>query len=256
MTTLAEAILALSKVLQNTIEGTATGGSTTTLEDALRKEAEDYYDGGTLWFLSGSLSGKTAVVMDWVPTRFTVLTQTAAVAAGVSYAAAGGEFPKWLMVQKINEAYELLAIPQTNETLITVAYQESYTLPAGVYNVKRVEVAGSSASPYYYGVSLNWYELNGKIYFDTGSEPIEDAYPIRLSYLPRLADLSSDTDVLNDQVPLEALKWHAAVLCYRWLLGKYRDDRPDKIRGYNDALLQAARYPMTDLSRDPHLSGW
>lgn len=71
MTTVFTATLELSKIVQHTPEGTATGGSTTTLLDTLRREFEDYFDRGTIWFQSGTLASKTAEVLDWIPTTFT-----------------------------------------------------------------------------------------------------------------------------------------------------------------------------------------
>lgn len=87
MTTLFTATLELSKILQNTVESVATGGSTTTLEDSARGEYADYFDGGTIWFISGNNASKSAVIADWITTKFTFATQAGACAAGNKYAA-------------------------------------------------------------------------------------------------------------------------------------------------------------------------
>jgi hypothetical protein len=110
MTTLAAAILSCAKALGDVIGGTATGGSGTTLVDTGHSEPADYLTGGTIWFLTGNNAGKSAVITTWDPAThtFTFLTPGAACAAGNLYAACGPDYPRYLLVQSVADAYGVL----------------------------------------------------------------------------------------------------------------------------------------------------
>lgn len=261
MTTLIQAALALSKILQNTVEGTATGGSATTVVDTARYEPADFFDTGTIWILSGNNSGKKAQITDWNLGTFTFTfpTMTLLNAAGNLYAAAPNDYPYWLLAQKINETHRKLMEISENTALTTVSEQQEYTLPAGVYNVKRVEVAQFGSAPYYWQRHHNWVERNGKLVFDDGCAPILDGYGIRLLYSVPPADLT-DASAISDTIILDRLIWNAAVECLRWKLGLIRSDDKEKQRQYQDALVmaqhQAAIFPIEEMPRDPRHAPW
>jgi hypothetical protein len=270
MTTLFTATLDLSKILQNTPEGTATGGSTTTLEDSLRGEMADYFDGGTIWFLSGNNANKSTAILDWITTKFTFATQAASCAAGNRYAAASGEFSKWLLIQAVNDALNRMNALRYNQALTTTAYQERYSLPGGVYNVKRVEVSIETTDPYDFIPNYNWREVGGlstgdannkaTLVFDAGHAPALDGCIIRLTYQPERSDLTADADEIDDLTPILPLVWSAAVYALRWKLGVLGRDKPEKVDRLNEALLNAqvmaSKYPMHVISPDPHHATW
>ena len=84
MTTLAEATLNLGRNLKDYHQGTATStGTTTTLIDSALDAQDGFFDGGTIWFLTGTLAGKSAVVSSWnlADRTLTFETQTAAAAS-------------------------------------------------------------------------------------------------------------------------------------------------------------------------------
>ena len=84
MATLADATRALAEKVQYAAEGTATGGSATTLIDTARIEPDDQFTNGTIWLLSGNNIGKSAIISGWVLSThtFTFATLTLLCAAG------------------------------------------------------------------------------------------------------------------------------------------------------------------------------
>lgn len=248
--------LELSKVLQNTVEAVATGGTSTTLVDSRRREAQDYFRSGTLWFKGL----KTSVeIDDWLPGTFTHGASVLSAAKDL-YAAAGQDYPRWLLIQKINEALQEMLLASENVSLTSVAYQERYPLPDGVYNLKRVEVAEESTDPFGYTPNMNWQEVGGELVFDAWHPPVENDLTIRITYQPRHTQLTEDADTIPDRIPLMHLVWRAAALALRWRQGRIRMDDPEQLRQYNDAIVNAERkaglWPVPTTPRDPHLATW
>lgn len=260
MTTLAEAILGTARACGGTRDGVATGGSATTLLDSANSEPDDYFTGGTLWLLSGNNAGKSAPITTWDDTThtFTIPTLTLLCAAGDRYAAVCGDYPRWLLVQGVNLALqEIGEIPTANTALLTVANQADYSLPAGVRRVCRLEI--EEDGDYY--INQHWVEHNGVVSFDVGYAPISTGETIRVWYNAAHADLVADADVVNAAVPLEQLRWVAAVHVLRHRMRHGIDNR-DVAQAIADALEMAARngkrfagwaQPMIP---DAHLGGW
>lgn len=260
MTTLYNATLELSKILQNTPEGTATGGTTSTLLDTARRETADYFDQGTIWFITGNNANKSVVIDAWSGYTFTFATQAAACAAGNRYCVASSEYPRWLLIQKVNEAYRKLQEISENKTLTTVAYQQEYTLPSGVYNVKRVEIAGYTSAPYYWQRYYHWTERDGKLFFDDDFVPEYDGYLIRLLYQVPPAELTSDSGAISNTINIDRLIWNAAVECLRWHISNVGSDQKEELRRSQEilanALMMVSRWPIEDMPKDPHLARW
>lgn len=267
MTTFANAILDLARLLMpDTIQSAATGGNATTVVDNTRTEPDEHFNQGTIWMLSGNNAGKTGVITSWdLPTTtFTFPTMTLLNANGNSYAASPGTFPRDKLREFVNQARRTIGpVISENVALVTVADQEDYTLPAGVYNVLRVEVATELSAPYKFEPSLNWEELGGEIRFDTDFAPDEDGYMIRLLYRPvQVVDLTADADVVSDYLHTDLLKWEAAVNAWRWLLRARGGDDPTAAVFLNEALVNARRErgnwleQVDALQKDVHLSRW
>lgn len=260
MTTLYNATLELSKILQNTPEGTATGGSTTTLLDTARMEAADYYDRGTIWFLTGNNANKSVVIDAWSGFTFTFATQSLACAAGNRYAAASSEYPRRQLIHAINQALMEMRPLQQNSSLTTVANQEEYTLPTGVYNVKRVEVSYGTSDPYGYAPNYHWREQDGKLMFDSDLAPAIAGYKLRITYHPEHTNLSGDAEIINALVPLAPMLWRASAIALRWKVRILGGDDPEKRNQLNEAIALAEQkagvWKLPDASRDPHMARW
>lgn len=263
MTTLFDATLALAKVLGNVRSSTTTAaGSATTIIDSTRTEPADYWDGGTLWITSGAKASTSRKITDWVltTTTFTIPTTTTAAGSGAAYSVLDAAWPQDKLIEFINMALqEHCKVLASNATLPTVAYQESYTLPAGVANVKRVEIAINSASPYQYAPHYGWREVgDGTIKFDTGTEPADSGYILRLWYESPHAVLSADADVVSAYINADRLTWEAAVYAWQWRIGMSGTDRPEYNNRMSLAMAMAqqmrGRYPTKFMPRDPRLT--
>jgi len=238
--TRAQATLKLARLLPNceVIEGTATGGSTTTLVDTditvSRALPDDWFNGGPIWFRSGNNDGKTATITDWANSTgtFTFATQSGACAASDLYAATNNDYPYYVLAMAINDALvdRIPNVPAeySDATFITVSDQMDYNLPAGVYNVHKVEVATSTSTPYNYIPTYRWREIGGQISFDEGAQYSAAGYRIRLTYVVPPSETTADTDTINDLIHPDWLAWEAAVFCLRWKLG---------LKGSNDKFL-------------------
>jgi len=235
--TLASATLALARLITDVSEGIATSGSATTVADtsAYNPDPDDYWNNGTIWLLAGSgtglNTGKSAIISDYDVTgttgTWTFATLTALCAAGDRYAVAAPDYPRQILRQAVNQAISAIGnIPQQDITVPTVANQERYTLPATVWNVKAVQMASSTASPYYYVPQNHWEEINGYIYFKTGCEPATTGYILRIWYEAPAAELTTDTGAVSNYIHIERLKWEAAVHALYWRLGKVGTDEP------------------------------
>lgn len=254
-----DALFDLAFILQDFVRGTATGGSTTTLIDTGgRSEPEDFFDQGTLFIVSGNNANSAPVISNWNGTTktFTFAAFGTACAAGDIYAAIPKDFPKGVMVEAINGVLRGVKLPKQDATLVTVANQEAYTLPAGVFDVMNVEVATDTAAPYMYVQHHRWREIDGDIVFHTGFEPGTAGYKIRLSYNEAHAEVADDDDIINDLIDRDFLKWSAAAYALRWRMIRNPEEVRDRI---NEALAMEARYRPSMPKRfkpTPILSRW
>lgn len=270
MATLFSATLDLAKILGSVMESTTTAaGTTATLVDtAMPRSAppDDAYNYGTLWFISGALASKTAVITDWdqAPTpTFTFATQTAAPGSGSRYALLDRDYPRDVLRNAVNAALQTIGgVPDiyTLGTFVTVANQEDYTLPAGVYNVKKVEIATSTTSPYYYAPHYHWREIDGVIKFDTNRAPTSAGYLIRLTYVVPPAELTTDAGTISDYIHPDLLKWTAAVHALMWkqpAMGEQVAHITQKLQyAVQMERMMRARHPLPTIPKSPHLSRW
>jgi hypothetical protein len=266
MTTLADAMLAVARTVEPVIESTATGGSATTLVDSKLGHPNDYFDNGCMFILSGAAAGKSRLITDWVlgSKTFSFATLTQAVVAGDRYAATPASCPQYALALAVNNALlKINNLPAVYEDagLVTVADQQEYSLPAGVHDLLRVEIAGEQSEPYEWRRHMLWRESGGKLRFDDGQYEDQPAgYRIRLTYRTRHVALAADTDTISDLVHPEWLRWAGAAeyLRRRTMIDKDNNDLKARL---NEALLKeaqaAAAYGMYPrMVKDAHLAGW
>lgn len=213
MTTLFDLLLKTADRLRGGRYGTATGGSTTTLVDTLLVESNDFFNGGTLFHLTGNNANKSAVITDWNSSTFTftIPTQAGANAAGVQYAVFPKRFRRDAMVEAINQALaDLGPFDQIDETLTVVEDQEVYTLPTGIYDVKQVHIATNDAAPYDWQIYHYFREQNGSLYFGDQHLPLTAGRKIRILYRAPHARVSADADTITDAASPELIAAGAA----------------------------------------------
>lgn len=259
----AAALLTIARAVGEIFAGSATGGSTTSLVDTLLAVPnDDIFNGGTLFFLSGTNAGKTAVITDYTgATRTFNFATTGAVAAGDRYEATTPRTPRALLVSALNMALEDMgALPTVNSTLTVLASTEEYTLPAGVSNLRRVEVAGADAEPYGWNTSHHWMERGGKLVFLHGQQPMTAGKKIRAWYQAAHVAVSADADTINDLIHPVRLRWAGA---YYTALEQMRNERNDKSKyeklvGMFQAKMNeaAAEHPIRPMPRDPIFAGF
>ena len=273
MATLASATLDLARILGNVVEGSATAGATTYLRDSnLPRTAPptDAYKLGTIWFKScteTALNGLTAITTAWVTAdyQWTFAAQTKTITAGDTYAFVDKDWPRDVLRRAVNEAMATLGgLPDeyTLATFVTVADQMTYTLPTGVYNVKKVEVASSTTSPYYYVPNYHWEEIDGNIRFLEGHAYGTAGYPIRLTYQASPTEVTTDTGSISSYYHPDLLKWTAAVSALMWKLGA--NTMADGVPIVQSKLAYATqmaemmkqRHRLPHVARAPKLSMW
>lgn len=262
MTTLFNLTLQLSEYLQHTVEGTADNGSTTTLVDAERTEGEAAFLYGTLWVTSGANSGVSRVVATWTHGTDTLGFDalTAAIAAGVTYTAAGKDFPRWLLRRAVNQAVADLLLPAIDTSLTVTDDTEAYALPSGVRNIVMVEVQNDDSEPYGWQLNQHWRETDGYLRFDDGYEPGDAGRTIRLTYNAAAAELTADASELDDRLEDALVIWKAAVNALRWKIQRHEGDADWYAQMLNEALAMEQRYMGRRVSRTaqkaPRLANW
>jgi len=171
------------------------------------------------------------------------------------------DYPRWLLVQAVNRARGELIPMSQNATLVTVADQERYTLPAGVYNIKQVEIAEQLIDPFGFTPNYNWREFGGMLIFDPDHAPTLAGMAIYLHYQPYPTILTADADVIDNIIPQQALIWRAAVHCLRHRFQRVGEDDPVVRTQLNEAIVEAERkagqwkLPQVP-ARDPHHAAW
>lgn len=257
MATLFDVIYRTLSILRGERNGVATGGSATTLVDTSQTEANDYLNGGTIFLFSGNNVNKSAVITDWAlsTTTFTFPTLTLLCAANDQYAAFDNRYPRASIVQAINRGLGTIGSYQAvNETITTTEDTERYRLPLNVSDVRRVQVASSTNSPYEWSDAMHdWNERDGYLYFvDYWTVPTN--MKLRLTYGATVARLSLDGATIPDGFPAERLAAEAAWWA-AWARSGYGGSAdPETQQDLQNATIYRqearARFPVRIMPRD------
>lgn len=263
MATVAQILYKMASLLRAVYYGTTTGaGTTTTLVDSGRTESVDYFNGGTLFFLTGALAGQTAVVTDYGAGTLTFPAKASAPGAGIDYAVIDRKYRRGALVAAINNALsELGPFVQIDQSLVTVEDQESYSLPAGVGDVLRVEIASDAAAPYGWEDPYRyWREQDGALHFDDNHLPATGSMPIRLHYLEPHARVSADADVINSDADPDLVATLAALHAARnkAMLAGSSDPEPGQLVQLLTGLFIGirAQRPVRTMQKDSRLPAW
>ena len=265
MATLFDCIFKTAGFLKGLLYGQSTSaGSTTELVDTTREEANDYFNGGTIFFLSGSLIGKSVTIIDYSDTShtFTFSAQSSAPGSGIRYAVLSSIYSRNALIAAVNEALsELSPIPMIYEdaAFITVADQESYTIPDGVFNIKKVFIATSETEPYTWQENNGWFENEGNLIFDM-SIPAEDDMRIRLYYEGMHESVDSDEDEISTSIHPDIIAWSAAYKAALVRSGIAENTEPHTKEFIGFAAQQLQRmtvlHPSRHFMKTPRSNGW
>jgi hypothetical protein len=221
--------------LGHTREGTATGGSATTLVDILGLSDfdDDDFNRGALWILEDAAGegaapeGSYRIVTDFVASSKTLTVQTFGapnpVGAGDKYAVSTERFPLWLIIQQINRALARLGkMPRVDKSLTSLVNTVTYTLPLAVaLDLRQVH--------YYDDNILKWVSVLGwRIeYADIGTSPslifpyvIPEGKTIRLTYAAVHPELRDEGDDLDPAVHPDLVVYEAAQRCLSWYIAR------------------------------------
>lgn len=213
-------------------EGTATGGSTSTIIDTvLLKDLynDDHFNAGTAWILydaggaGAAPQGLTSRITDFVKTTGVVSLATtfgAAVAAGDRYALATNAFPWDTLISKINHVLEkLLVVTEDTTSLDTAADQTEYTLPSTITDqLIEVWIQGNTgdANDNQWIKCHDWYIADpargtAKTLIFKTQPP--NPYDIKLVYYAPHPMLSAYTDKLSEAINIQRVIIPAAYYC-------------------------------------------
>lgn len=206
------------------IEGSATGGSTTTLVDsALGALPNDHFNNGRIWIKSGTHADSIFAVTDFATSTGTVTfaAVTGAIVSGVRYAIARNTYPWDQIVSAIQRALDSTWVTGIDSTLEGDGETLEFTLPTGVYDVKRVEFSDTAVTHGGRKNSTHWQETStGTLRFDYGYAPI-DGYTIHVYYRDQHAELTDYSVVISNEINVEWLKWAAAQELLWWGVSMY-----------------------------------
>jgi hypothetical protein len=234
-------------------EGTATGGSTTTLIDTVElTQADDFWNLGTVWVTydaagaGAAPQGEYSVISDFTASSDTVAlrsTLTAAIAAGDRYAIGRPRYPLSLLTSRINEVLRQIPIQKDDITTVTIAAEQTeYSLPADVWDLKEVWVQSSDDTNdtqperiYDWTVkksatgTANVLMLRRQ--FDTDTL-------LHLKYLTDHQVLRASTDKLDTTIHVNRVVYNAVVGCLLWRKAKIGqlDENENQLLNYFQSL--------------------
>jgi hypothetical protein len=223
MTTLADMALKVAREVTDVMDGAATAGAATSLTDTTSlTQPNGHWDLGTLFIRSGTHSGKVLAVTGYAASKLTFASLGATpIAAATRYAVMRGAYPFYQIITAIMQALDTPSAHVTGEDYALVGDGETleFTLPAGVYNVKRVQFERAA-----YGIermhSTHWREINGKLRFDDGYPPVDDDI-IHVYYRKAHTELTTYSDIISDEINTEWLRYKAAEQLLWWGIGVY-----------------------------------
>jgi hypothetical protein len=249
MTTLFDLTYRVARELGILSEGTATGGSTSSIVDTNdRTEANDYWNLGSAWITydgagaGAAPQGQYKEISDFVLATGTITlrsTLTAAVASTDRYAISDRRFPLHVLIQMVNQAItDLGRIPVTDKTSLTTASDKTeYTLPTAVLpdSLRQVflQLDNSDSDNNQWVELYNWsVEVTATSTADILILPLEpeSGYKLKIVYVAVHPELVSYNSVLSETVPIERVIYNAAYLVLKWWRDKYKQDY------YNDSL--------------------
>lgn len=238
--TLADLAYEVANALNALRSGTATGGSVSTIVDAVyRDEDDDYFNQGTAWILQSTdglaPQGEMRAVSDFDGGTNTVTVAddfSAAVEDGDVYALEKGRYELPLILDKINAALRRLgSIPQVDTSITTASDQSEYTLPTaanfdlrGVYIQRNNDDADDNRWVAMPNVDVEWSNAAGGSW--TIRLPFQPAtgYKLLLEYTALHPRMYDEGDELYDSVHPDRVVYEAALHALQHYRDKIRSD--------------------------------
>jgi hypothetical protein len=234
-------------------EGTATGGSTTTLIDTVElTQADDFWNLGTVWVTydaagaGAAPQGEYSVISDFTASSDTVAlrsTLTAAIAVNDRYAIARPRYPLSLLTSRINEVLRQIPIQKDDVSTVTIAAdQTEYSLPADVWDLKEVwHQTNDDTNDNRWEKLYDWRVKKSA----TGTANIlelgrqwDTDYELKLVYLTDHQVLRASTDKLDTTIHVNRVVYNAVVGCLLWRKAKIGqlDENENQLLNYFQSL--------------------
>jgi hypothetical protein len=236
MTILFDVLLGIARETGMLRDGVVDSGSTTTIVDAAeRNEEDDIFNGGTV-FLSYDAGGAAAapeneskVVSDFAQSSNTITFDalSSAVAAGDLYGVMNKRYPRWLMIQKINESLrDMNSIGAVDTSVTTATTTREYSIPKlAKYGLRQLWIAQKTTAPWHWReLRTGWRQELTAAGNSAGVLIFHDqpaaAYKLKMVYVLQHGDLRLDSDYISEYIPLPLLVHDALFRVYRWRLNK------------------------------------
>lgn len=253
MTTLSDLTRQTARLVTRTVIGVTTSapGNGTQIIDTVNLAGfpDNQFVNGTAWITSGLNAGLSRAITAFsdVNDRITVAAFPNNIASGVSFEAAAADFVTYQdLRQAVNLALrEIGKILFKDDTLAIVNDKLVYSLPAGVYDVQEIDVlkdpAATNEKP---KINNHWDESEGKLVFEHLREPhTRDGTYIRIWYKKFHAELTSDTDALDDDINEEYLVYLAARQAMRLAYKRFGKAGSDTIPEWlNEAIEEVKKH--------------
>jgi hypothetical protein len=218
MSTMFDIMIATLRLLGGLRTGSASAGNTTSLTDtSLRKEDDDFWNGGTIWVLSAggaAPEGEYSLITNFGSGVFTFNALTAVIENGDKYAASEGKYPYDILMDAVNLAISQYRYPRIDVTLTTEADKTEYALPTAVQHGRLREVYRSTqadADDRQFEKIAEWWTV------DTGSsqllilpDSLAAGKTLRLDYDLVHTDFDAGTDTLYEILEPKHIIYRAA----------------------------------------------
>lgn len=203
------------------VDGESTASATTSVSDSLNIiQQDEHFSKGIVWLNSGTYAGRVIPITTHFGNKVSWTTALAGAAGtGILFTVAPRVYPLTTIRSAIMQALWDTYVETENTSLTGDGETLEFTLPSGVFDVKRVRIqhATEETDKYY---SNHWREKNGKIKFDYGFAP-EDDYTIVLIHRDEHPVLSAYNTEVNHEIDTNWLKYQAAKYLLDYGMGKY-----------------------------------
>lgn len=245
--TLYEIMREVARNLADVREGTATGGSTTTLIDTLLVgEPDDHFNNGLIFLDLATPVIKQISDYAGTTSTFTWVGATSpAVAAAVKYCALTSEFNIESLKNAVNQAMrnEIGKVMMIDETTTVVAEQIEYDLPTGVTDIRRIETGDSTDG---WTIHRGWREEGAHLQF-INDIPTEGSIKIHYAAVP--AELTALTDAINTGIDRQYLVAAATFYASQWRKNRANGSEQNNKDNYSMYMSEMARMRMANTKR-------
>lgn len=230
-TTLFDLTYQVAREITTVREGTASGGSSTTIVDAVRTEPNDYWNSGVAWIVyvpaAAAPEGQFSIINDFDQTSYTITLNTTLTGNVINlsrYAISNRMFPLDILRQCVNRAlFDLGKVPTTDITTVdTATNQTEYDLPIGAnLDLREVwlEMNVDDDDDYRWRKQYNWYVQRTAI--GTADKLVlpyqwPSDREVKLVYVAPHDEMNLYSDKLSESIPPERIVYRAAYHALRW----------------------------------------